>query len=90
MPASYILNKQYEYKQRIKRMLHNKIIECDIKQKDIAFMLGLTEGAVSKMLTKGNLSVIQLIQLDEIFHFDPEDIEILFNTRAQKRRKRND
>ena len=71
-------------------MLHNKIIECDIKQKEIAVRLGLTEGAVSKMLTKGNLSVIQLIQLDELFHFDPEDIEILFNTRTQKRRKRND
>ena len=88
MPATYLLNKQYEYKQRIKRMLHGKMAECDIKQKDIAFRLGLTEGAVSKMLTKGNLSVIQLIQLDEIFHFDPEDIEILFNTRTQKRRKK--
>ena len=88
MPATYLLNKQYEYKQRIKRMLHNKIIECDIKQKEIAVRLGLTEGAVSKMLTKGNLSVIQLIQLDELFHFDPEDIEILFNTRTQKRRKK--
>ena len=88
MPATYLLNKQYEYKQRIKRMLHNKIIECDIKQKEIAVRLGLTEGAVSKMLTKGNLSVIQLIQLDELFHFDPEDIDILFNTRTQKRRKK--
>lgn len=90
MPATYLLNKEYEYRQRVKRMLHGKIAELDIKQKDIAYMLGLTEGAVSKMLTKGNLSVIQLIQLDELFHFDPEDIEILFNTRTQKRRKRND
>ena len=69
-------------------MLRHKVIEMDIKQKDIAFKLGLTEGAVSKMLTKGNLSVIQLIQLDELFHFNPEDIEILFNTRTQKRRKK--
>ena len=88
MPATYLLNKEYEYRQRVKRMLRHKVIEMDIKQKDIAFKLGLTEGAVSKMLTKGNLSVIQLIQLDELFHFNPEDIEILFNTRTQKRRKK--
>ena len=88
MPATYLLNKNYEYKQRIKRMLRGKLTELGIKQKEIAHRLDLSEGAVSKMLTKGNLSVIQLIQLDEIFHFDPEDIEILFNTRTQKRRKK--
>lgn len=86
MPATYLLNKQYEYKQRVKRMLRAKMAELDIKQKDIAYYLGIDESTVSRMLSKGSLSVIQLIQLDELFHFEESDFAILFNQRVQKRR----
>ena len=39
MPATYLLNKEYEYKQRIKRMLQEKLAELGIKQKEIAHRL---------------------------------------------------
>ena len=84
MPKVYLSERQRateSYKRRIHALIKAKMVEMDIKQKDIAYYLGIDESTVSRMLSKGSLSIIQLIQLDGLLKFTEGDISKLFERR---------
>jgi len=86
MPKVYISERQRateSYKRRIKALIKAKMAEHDIKQRDVAEKLGVTQGAVSQMIRNGSLSIIQLIQLDSLLQFTDGDINKLFERRTR-------
>ena len=81
MPKAYIDQNERTkdaYRRRIKNLIGGKMAEMGIKQKELARLLGLTEGAISVAIKNGTLSLIQMIQLDEVLHFDEYDLKRLF------------
>lgn len=86
MPKVYISDRQRaqeSYKRRIKALIKAKMAEHDIKQRDVAEKLGVTQGAVSQMIRNGSLSIIQLIQLDSLLQFTDGDLNKLFERRIR-------
>ena len=84
MPKVYLSKRQMieeSYKRRIKALIKAKMAEHDVKQKDVAEKLGITQGAVSQTIRNGSLSIIQLIQLDGLLRFTEGDIIKLFERR---------
>lgn len=84
MPKVYISERQRtteSYKRRIKALIKAKMVEHDVKQRDVAEKLGITQGAVSQTIRNGSLSIIQLIQLDGLLQFTDTDISRLFQRR---------
>ena len=81
MPKVYISQEERRkdaYRRRIKKLIVGKMAELGIKQKELAQLLGLSEGGISIAISHGSLSLIQMIQLDEILHFDEHDLKWLF------------
>ena len=84
MPKVYINERQRateSYKRRIKALIKTKMAECDVTQTDISKALGIDQSAVSRHINHGNLSIIQLIQLDGLLRFTEGDISKLFERR---------
>ena len=81
MPKVYINQTERTkdaYRRRIKGLIGGKMAELGIKQKELARLLGISEGAISIAIKNGTLSLIQMIQLDEVLHFDESDLKRLF------------
>ena len=86
MPKVYISQTEKNkdaYRRKIKALLKTKMAEQEIRQKDLAEYLGVTEGAVSQMIANGTLSIIQLLQLDKVLNFNTSDLSKLFGRRIQ-------
>ena len=65
MPKVYISQTEKTkdaYRRKVKTLIKAKMAEQEIRQKDLAKYLGVTEGAVSQMIANGTLSIIQLLQ----------------------------
>lgn len=80
MPKVYISERQRaeeSYKRRIKDLIKAKMAEMGISQMEIAERLGVSQQSISYSLNHGSLSIIQLIQLDSLLHFDSGDISKL-------------
>ena len=81
MPKVYINQTERTkdaYRRRIKGLIGGKMAELGLKQKELARLLGISEGAISIAIKNGTLSLIQMIQLDEVLHFDESDLKRLF------------
>ena len=86
MPRVYISQTEKNkdaYRRKVKVLLKAKMAEQEIRQKDLAEYLGVTEGAVSQMIANGTLSIIQLLQLDKVLNFNTSDLSKLFGRRIQ-------
>ena len=86
MPKVYISQTEKTkdaYRRKVKTLIKAKMAEQEIRQKDLAKYLGVTEGAVSQMIANGTLSIIQLLQLDKVLQFDMNDLSKLFGRRIQ-------
>ena len=86
MPKVYISQTEKTkdaYRRKVKVLLKAKMAEQEIRQKDLAEYLGVTEGAVSQMIANGTLSIIQLLQLDKVLNFNTSDLSKLFGRRIQ-------
>ena len=86
MPKVYISQTEKTkdaYRRKVKTLIKAKMAEQEIKQKDLAKYLGVTEGAVSQMIANGTLSIIQLLQLDKVLNFNTSDLSKLFGRRIQ-------
>ena len=86
MPKVYISQTEKTkdaYRRKVKTLIKAKMAEQEIRQKDLAKYLGVTEGAVSQMIANGTLSIIQLLQLDKVLNFNASDLSKLFGRRIQ-------
>ena len=84
MPRVYISQTEKNkdaYRRKIKALLKTKMAEQEIRQKDLAEYLGVTEGAVFQMIANGTMSIIQLLQLDKLLNFNSSDLSKLFGRR---------
>lgn len=83
MPVVKTLKQKKEdgYRKRIREVVKGRIAAEGIKQKTIAQHMGLTPAAISKAITGGTLSLIQLLELDSLLHFSSDDMERLFKRR---------
>ena len=66
------------YKSRIRALLRRKMAEQDIKQAGLAKALCVSQPAVSKMISSGNISLVDLLTLDSILKFSEEDMKFVF------------
>ena len=80
MPKVYMTQAQRDResnKRRIKSFLKMKMGLEDIKQKDIARELGLTQAAVSAMINNGSITLLQFLKLTDLLNIHEDDFKIL-------------
>ena len=80
MPKVYVTQAQKEkekLKKRIMAFLRFKMTLEGIGQKDIAQKLGLTQGAVSKMISSGSMTMIQFLRLVDLLKVEESDFKAL-------------
>lgn len=81
MPKVYITERQRateSYKRRIHALIKAKMAELGISQGEIAERLGVSQQSISYSLKHGSLSLLQMMQLNDLFQFNESDLAHLF------------
>lgn len=84
MPKVYISERQRESdrcRREIKAFIKAKMAESDITQRDVAECLGCSQANVSQVIRNGSLSLLNMMQLNKILHFDEHDVLRLFGNK---------
>ena len=81
MPKVYITERQRaieSYKRRIHALIKAKMAEMGISQGEIAERLGVSQQSISYSLKHGSLSLLQMMQLNDLLQFSESDLAHLF------------
>ena len=68
-------------KTKIRAMLRRKMAEQDVKQARLAEMLCVSQPAVSKMISSGNITLLDMLTLDPVLRFNEADLMYVFGRR---------
>ena len=72
------LNDIYTKRNDLRRYISGKMASEDIRQKDMAEELGITQGAFSQKLSKGQFDFCDLVRMFSRLHSTDEEISRLF------------
>ena len=81
MPKVYLNQEERRkdaYRRRIKNLIKGKMAELGHKNKDLVRPLGISESGISRALTSGSLSLLQMMQLNDLLQFNESDLARLF------------
>lgn len=80
MPVVKTLKQKKEdgIKTRIRALLRRKMAEQNVKQAKLAETLCVSQPAISKMISSGNITLLDMLTLDSILKFSEEDMKFVF------------
>ena len=77
MPRVYT-TKEERNKAKVKRWIKSIIARRGIQQKAMAISMGLSQQGLSAAITRGSVSLVQLLDMHKELHFTERDLKDLF------------
>lgn len=77
MPKVY-LTQEKRNKTKVKRWLKSVLARRGIQQKAMAISMGLSQQGLSAAITRGSVSLVQLLDMHKELHFTERDFKDLF------------